>query len=117
MFKNRSIPAFIGLVLAFGYALYVTSYVAGINSGASDSSEAAAAAVVGLFALPHMLIVWVGVILGTIGFFIRKVGLTLTAAILYACAALFFLVWGWMLIPSIVLGFVGYAGQKKINKA
>lgn len=117
MFKNRSIPAFIGLVLAFAYALYVTSYVFGINASASGDSEAAAAAVVGIFALPHMFIVWIGVIFGLLGFFLRKVGFILTAAILYACAALFFLVWGWMLIPSIVLGFIGYAGQKKMNKA
>ncbi len=116
MFKNRSITAFIGLVIAFAYALYITSYVVGANAGAGTDGEAVGAALVTLFALPHMLIVWVGVIFGVLGFFMRKVGFTLTAAILYASAALFFLVWGWLLIPSIVLGFIGYADQKKINK-
>ena len=115
MFKNRSITAFIGLVLAVAYAIYVSSYVAGINTSAAGDSEAIAAGLVTVFALPHMFIVWIGVIFGILGFFLRKVGFTLTAAILYASASVFFLVWGWMLIPSIVLGFVGYVNQKKMN--
>lgn len=117
MFKNRSVAAFIGLVIAIAYAIYVSAYVADTNTSAGDNTEAAVAGIMTLLALPHMVIVWIGVIFGLLGFLIRKVGFTLAAAILYASAALFFLVWGWMLIPSIVLGFVGYANQKKINKA
>jgi hypothetical protein len=116
MFKNRSITAFIGLVLAFGYAILVTSTVIGSNASAATDGEAVGAAIGTFLALPHIIIVWVGVIFGILGFFMRKVGFTLTAAILYASAAIVWLFWGWMLIPSIVLGFIGYADQKKINK-
>ena len=116
MFKNRSITAFIGLVLAIVYALYFSSSLVGANAGAGTDGEAVGAALATLLALPHLLIVWVGVIFGILGFFMRKVGFTLTAAILYASAAVLFLIWGFLLIPSIVLGFIGYADQKKINK-
>ena len=64
-----------------------------------------------------MLVTVLGAIFAIIGFFTRKAGLTLTGAILFAVAAVLFLIYAVFLIPSIIFGFVGYANQKKINKA
>jgi hypothetical protein len=47
-----------------------------------------------------------------VGFFTRSAGLILTSAILYSVAA-FLNVWGFFLVPSIVLGFVGFSLEKK----
>lgn len=117
MFKNRNTLAFVGTAIALVYAIYIISYISGANSSTTDDAEAAGAAIATLLALPHLLITILGVIFGLLGFFLRKAALTLVAAILYAVAAVFFLIWGWMLIPSIVLGFVAYSQQKKSAKA
>jgi predicted branched-subunit amino acid permease len=52
-----------------------------------------------------------------IGFFARKTSFQLTAAILYAVAAVLFFLYAIFLIPSIILGFIGYSVQKKLNKS
>ena len=116
MLKNRNKLAFIGTIIALVYAIYIVTYITGANSGTSSDAEAAGAAIATLLALPHLLITILGVLFGLLGFFLRKAGLTLAAAILYAVAAAFFLIWGWMLIPSIVLGFVAYSQQKKSSQ-
>lgn len=117
MFKNRSINGFIATVLALAYGIYLVSYWADVNGSATGDSEAVGAAIATMLVLPQMVTVWIGVIFGIIGFFTRKAGFLLTAAILYAAGGLFFLLYIMFLIPSIVLGFVGYVNQKKINKA
>lgn len=115
MFKNRSVTAFIAIVLALAYAIYCSAYTSTAGQNAGSSAEAAGQVIAALLVIPHLIITWVGVILGIIGFFVRSTGLLLTAAILFACGMFFFLLWGWMLIPSIVLGFIGYVQQKKIK--
>jgi len=115
MFKNRSIAGAIGTAIAFGYGIYLISYFAGINSGSMNDSEAIGSAIATALVLPHMLAVWIGVIFGVLGFFTRKSGFLLTAAILYASAAVLFLIYALFLVPSIVLGFVGYVNQKTMT--
>lgn len=117
MFKNRSIAGAIGTAIAFAYGIYLISYFAGLNVDTASDSEAIGSALATALVLPHMLVTWLGIIFGVIGFFIRKQGFLLTAAILYASAAVLFLLYAIFLIPSIVLGFVGYVNQKKINAA
>lgn len=116
MFKNRSKAAFVGAVIGVAYAVYSVVYWAGATSDLGNDAEAFGAAIAAALVLPHMLITVLGAIFAVIGFFTRKAGLTLTAAILFAVAAVLFLLYAAFLIPSIVLGFVGYANQKKINK-
>ena len=78
-------------------------------------AEAIGAGIATLLVLPHMLVTWLGIIFGLVGFFTRKAGFHLTAAILYAVAAVLFILYALFLVPSIVLGFIGYSVQKKIN--
>jgi hypothetical protein len=115
MLKSRSKAAFWATLIAVAYGIYAISYWVGTNSSTTDDSEALAAGIATLFVLPHLFITWLGIIFGVIGFFTRKTGLQLTAAILYCVGAVFFLIYAFFLLPSIVLGFIGYSVQKKIN--
>ena len=115
MFKNRSKLTFIALVLAIAYAIYLMTYFGSVNAETTSDSEAIGAGLATLLVLPSLLVLVVGILLGIIGFFNRSAGLQLTAAIIYASAALFFLLYAVFLIPSIVLGFIGWSHQKKMN--
>ncbi|CAN2243600.1 hypothetical protein MCEMKE157_01243 [actinobacterium SCGC AAA044-D11] len=115
MFNLRSKAAFWATIFAFAYGIYAIVYWAGTNSSSTDSAEAIGAGIATLLVLPHLLITWLGIIFGIIGFFTRKTGLQLTAAILYAVGAVLFILYALFLLPSIVLGFIGYSVQKKLN--
>ncbi len=120
MFQGRSKAAFFAALLGLAYSIYSLSYwfgVAGVAAGSNDAGEAIGAGLATALVLPHVLVTFLATIFAIIGFFVRGKGLILTGAILFASAALFFLPYAPFLIPSIVLGFVGFANQKKINKA
>lgn len=117
MFQGRSKAAFIAALLGTAYAIYSVVYWSGAVGSTSGDAEAVGAAIATALVFPHMLVTVLGAIFAIIGFFTRKAGLTLTGAILFAVAAVLFLIYAVFLIPSIIFGFVGYANQKKINKA
>ncbi len=117
MFNKRSVVSFIATILALAYGIYLISYFAGANAASASDGEAVGKTIATALVLPHLIITWIGVIFGVLGFFLRKSGFLLTAAILYASAALFFLLYGAFLVPSIVLGFVGYSSQRKLNRS
>ena len=115
MFERRSKAAFWSTIISLAYGIYAIVYWAGTNSSTTDDAEAIGAGIATLLVLPHMLVTWLGIIFGLVGFFTRKTGFQLTAAILYAVGAVLFIIYALFLVPSIVLGFVGYSAQKKIN--
>jgi Zn-dependent membrane protease YugP len=118
MFERRSKAAFLAAVLGTAYAIYAILYVTGVTGDAvsgDDAGEAIAGAIFGLLAFPHMIVTAIGAIFALVGFFARKSGLILTGAILFSVAALLLIVWAPFLIPSIILGFIGYSKQKKLN--
>lgn len=120
MFEGRSKAAFVAALLGVAYSIYSVVYwagVAGASVSTQDSAEAIGAGIATALVFPHMLVTVLATIFAVIGFFIRKTGLILTGAILFSVAALLFLLYAVFLIPSIVLGFVGYANQKKINRS
>ncbi len=117
MFQNRSKAAFFAVLIALLYGVYSITYWTDANASTSDDAEAIGAGIATFLVLPHVLTTWVGILFGLIGYFSRKTGFLLTAAILYSVAAVLFFLYAIFLIPSIVLGFVGYSSQKKMNKA
>lgn len=117
MLKNRSIFTLISLVLAIAYTIYILSYFGSVNAASTTDAEALGAGLATLLVLPSVIVLGIGIILGLIGFFNRSAGLQLTAAILYSVAGLLFLLYAFFLAPSIVLGFMGWNQQKKINAA
>lgn len=118
MFTNRSKSSFLAWVLAAAYGVYSIVYWSGVGAEtqSADAAEAIGAGLATLLVLPHVIFVVVGALFGVIGFFARSPGFVLTSAILYSVAAIVFLVYAVFLIPSIVLGFVGFAKQRKINR-
>lgn len=120
MFTGRSKAAFIAALLGTAYAIYSITYWAGVGGSTqttTDSAEAIGAGIATLLVLPHVIVTVLAALFGLIGFFSRSAGLTLTSAILYSVAAVLFFVYALFLVPSIVLGFVGYVNQKKLKKA
>ena len=87
MFNSRSKAAFFATLIAVAYGIYAIVYWVDSNSSTTDSAEAIGAGIATLLVLPHLLITWLGIIFGIIGFFTRKTGFQLTAAILYAVGA------------------------------
>ena len=59
----------------------------------------------------------IGAIFGWLGVFLKVSWGALVAAILYAVGTVLFLAYIMFGAPIMILGFVGYAKQKKINKA
>jgi hypothetical protein len=54
-------------------------------------------------------------VFGWLGFLIKKSWAALVAGILYAVGTLFFLAYFMFGVPLLILGFIGYAKQKKLN--
>ena len=119
MFKNRSKAAFLAALFGSAYAIYSIVYWSGAIDAtqSSDSAEAFGAGLATLLVLPHMLVTVLAALFGVIGFFVRSAGLILTSAILYSVAAALFFLYAPFLLPSIVLGFMGYVNQKKLKQA
>ena len=116
MFDRRSKASFWATLIAGAYGIYAFTYWVSTNSSTEGDAEALGSAIATVLVLPHLLVTWLGIIFGLFGFLTRKTGFQLTAAILYAVAAVLFFLYALFLLPSIVLGFVGYSAQKKLNK-
>lgn len=118
LFNLRSKAAFLAALFASAYAVYSILYWGGVigETQSADSAEALGGGLASLLVLPHVIVTVVSALFGVIGFFVRSPGLILTSAILYSVAAVLFFVYALFLVPSIVLGFVGYVNQKKLKQ-
>ena len=115
MFKNRSKVLFVCAILATIYSLYLIFYF-GSSMTSSDSAEAIGGAIATALVTPHMIFMTVGAIFSWLGFLLRKPWCALVGAILYCVSALLFMLYLFFCIPMIILGFIGYAKQRKILK-
>lgn len=102
-------------ILATIYSIYLVCYFVG-GTAASSGSDMVAGAIATALVFPHMLMFAIGAVFGWLGVFLKKNWAALVAAILYSTGTLFFLAYAMFGIPILVLGFVGYSKQKKINK-
>lgn len=116
MFKGRSKSLFVASLLTTMYVIYLMVYF-GSSIFAQDSAEALGGALATALVAPHMFILGLGVVFGWVGFLARKSWAALVAAILYCVGGLLFFVYFMFVIPSIILGFIGYSKQKKINNS
>lgn len=114
MFKNRSKVLFVCALLATLYVVYLICYF-GNSMMSGDSAEAIGGAIATALVTPHTVIMGLGAIFSWLGFFLRKSWSALVGAILYCVGSLIFIVYIMFGIPLIILGFVGYSKQKKIN--
>lgn len=115
MFNKRSKVLFVCAILATIYSLYLIIYF-GNSMISSDSAEAIGGAIATALVTPHMIMMSLGAIFSWLGFFLRKSWGALVGAILYCVGALLFMLYAMFCIPLIILGFVGFAKQRKISK-
>ena len=115
MFKNRSKTLFICAVLATIYVVYLISYF-GSSIGDLNSGEEIGGAIATALVTPHMVAIGLGAVFSWISFFTRKAWAALVGAILYCVGTLLFVMYAYFCIPIIILGFIGYAKQKKITQ-
>ncbi len=114
MFKDRSKALFASSLLATIYVIYLIVYFTG-SMGDLDSAEELGGAIATALVAPHMIIMGVAAIFSWVGFFTRKTWAALVGAILFCVGALVFLLYALFCIPLIILGFIGYSKQKKMN--
>ncbi|MCC5427805.1 benzylsuccinate synthase [Clostridium botulinum] len=114
MFKKRSKAFFIGLIIVTIYLIYIISYFYGIL-GDGDTAEQIGSGLATALVTPHIVVLAISVMFGWLAFGLSSSGFALTASILYTVAGVMFIPYIFFVIPSIILGFVGYANQKNIN--
>ena len=113
--KKRSVILFIATILSTAYAIYLICYFIG-GTASSSGTEALSGALATTLVMPHMIVFLIGSVFGWIGALLKKLWAALVAAILYSVGTLFFLAYAMFGVPILILGFIGYANQKKINK-
>ncbi|NFH60572.1 benzylsuccinate synthase [Clostridium botulinum] len=114
MFKKRSKAFFTSIILATIYLIYIILYFYGIL-GQGDTAEQIGSGLATALVTPHIVVLAISVMFGWLAFGLSSSGFALTASILYTVAGVMFIPYIFFVIPSIILGFVGYANQKNIN--
>ncbi|NFD83433.1 benzylsuccinate synthase [Clostridium botulinum] len=114
MFKKRSKAFFTSIILATIYLIYIISYFYGIL-GQGDTAEQIGSGLATALVTPHIVVLAISVMFGWLAFGLSSSVFALTASILYTVAGVMFIPYIFFVIPSIILGFVGYANQKNIN--
>jgi amino acid transporter len=115
MKAKRSILLLITSILATAYFIYLIAYF-GSAIGSTTGSAQAGAALATALVLPHIVLIAVGAIFSWLGFFLRIKGLTLVGAILFTIALFVFLPYFMFSAPLLILGFISFANQNKLNK-
>ena len=115
LMEGRSKVLFVCAILATLYTIYLVVYFTGSVSS-SDGAEALGGAIATALVMPHMIVTALGMIFNWLGFFLRKNWACLVGAILYSVGLILFPLYFMFSLPLIILGFVGFAKQKKINQ-
>ncbi len=115
MFKERSKLLFVTAILALAYAIYLIVYVSNANGSAGDTAEQVGTAIGTALLLPHIVMVSLGAIFSWLGFGLKACWAILVGAILFCVATLFMPLYFMFTVPLLVLGFIAFSKQKKIN--
>ena len=110
----RSKFLFVSNLLATLYVVYLMTYFGGLMTS-KDTAEVVGGAIATALVTPHMVMFFIGIIFGWVGFFCKKAWGALVAAILYSVGTALFLVYAMFGIPLLIFGFIGYSKQKKLN--
>ena len=102
-----------GLIGAI-YSIYLICYFGGSLTEGSTSDQIGGFIATAMVT-PHMVLVVAGSVFLLVGYFARMTWAALVGSISMCVGAVVFIMYGMFCIPSIVLGFVGYSKQKKLN--
>ena len=112
--KKRSTALVVATTLATAYALYLYVYFVGGTANA-EGLDAVSGAIATALVTPHMLMFAIGAVFGWLGVFLKKTWAALVAAILYSVGTALFLAYAIFGAPILIVGFIGYSKQKKLN--
>ena len=107
---------FITTVLSILYAVYIVDYMISASTGIPDTAEGLGTAIGMAIIMPHTLSMGLCAIFTTLGFFLKKSWGTLVGAIIFSVGLVLMPLYFMFGIPLIVLGFVGFANQRNIEK-
>lgn len=113
--KKRSKALIVATLLATVYAIYLLVYFYGVNKSADGAAEALGGAIATALVTPHMVMFIIGAIFGWLGVCLKANWGALVAAILYTVGTVLFMAYIMFGAPILILGFIGYAKQKKLN--
>ncbi len=116
MMKNRSKSLLTATILATIYAIYLITYFYG-NTASAEGAEAIGSAIATAMVTPHMTMFLIGAAFGWLGFLLKVNWGALVAAILYAVGVFMFLAYFIFSLPIMILGFIGFSNQKKLNNS
>ena len=105
----------IATVLSTAYTIYLFFYFVG-GTASAEGAEALGGAIATALVTPHAILFLIGAVFGWIGLLAKKAWAALVAAILYSVGTLLFLMYIMFGAPILILGFIGYANQRKINQ-
>lgn len=109
MKKKRSVCLLLATVIGAAYLVYIISYF-------MKDADTTVGGITTMLVMPHIVVSAFGVLFGIVACLTRGAGFALASAILYCVSAALFIMYAVFLAPSIVLGFVGYNRQKKLNE-
>ena len=120
--RSKGALVFAALSTAYTVALVVvwwSSQSALTELFATDPFSAGLGTVAGGVAsvvlLPHFVSAVFGSVLAVVGFLTRNDGLILAAAVLLSVAVAMFVLSGLLLVPVVIVGFIGYSRQRRLN--
>ena len=108
---KRSFCQFLSAAILIAYTIFIIQYFFGasVDTSGETATVNLGGSIATLMVTPHMLFCTLASIFSAVAFFANSGGFALTAAILECVAAVLFVMYAPFLIPSIVLGFIGYA--------
>jgi hypothetical protein len=109
---NSNKVLFVGTVLSCLYIVYAWINIIGLMGGSSSVEESFGTAIGVAIIFPHLLVGSIGSIFNIFGLIKSKKGFILTSAILYCTSIALCIFWAFLLIPGMVLIWVGFAKFK-----
>lgn len=108
---KRSLCQFLSSIILIAYTIYIVQYFFGISVDTSGESVTMSlgGSIATALVTPHMLFCAIASVFSIAGFLANSRAFALTAVILECVAAVLFVMYAPFLIPSIILGFIGYA--------
>jgi hypothetical protein len=99
-------------ILSVAYLVYLIAYFSGVIGSTTDT-EQAAATVVFVLIMPHLFLLFLGLIFNVLGWAMNKRGFALTGAILYSVSMFLFIPYFFFVVIQTILSFIAYAKMKK----
>ncbi len=113
MLRKTSKVLLFSTALSTAYLIYLLSSFSSLDI---DNENASVFMLILLTLLvPHIITVILAVLLAWVAVFTHKPTIALISTLLYFIAATLFLLYAIFLLPSIILGFIGFFNQKNIN--